>query len=64
MRLYGLHTYPGDGFFPVRLHGAREELLQSRKLMTRTLQDLANEIFGQIDIVARDVEQRNDVIEA
>src|SRR5580698_2477648 len=54
---------PGDRLFPILFHGAREELFKGRELMARTLQNLANEIFGQIDIVACDVEQRNDVVE-
>jgi hypothetical protein len=38
-------------------------LLEGRELLVRTLQDLANQIFGQAEVVACDVEQRNDVFE-
>jgi hypothetical protein len=62
-RLYGLHALSGHGLFPILLHCAREELLEGRELLVRTLQDLANQIFGQAEVVACDVEQRNDVFE-
>jgi hypothetical protein len=63
MRLYRHHALPGDNLLPILFYCVRNELLEGRELLVRTLQDLADEIFGPAGIVACDVEQRNNVIE-
>ena len=56
-----LNTLAGDCLLPVVALCHWEELLKHRELMRRGLQHLADQVFGQCDIIARHGQHRQDV---
>ena len=64
MWLDRLNPLPSDGFAPVPPHRVGKELFKRIELVRRALQHLPDEVFRQLHIVPRHIQQGDKVVDA